>query len=95
MLPRFHAVVSFLNSFACTLPLFTIPKSRVQKKSRLHGSEPEENFALYVVFEEGFEICIDNPVSAKFSYYATSTVKGLAHLKLKLPRHTQCRVQKL
>ena len=62
---------------------------RVQKKSRLHGSEPEENFALYVVFEEGFEICTDNPVSAKFSYYATSTVKGIAHLQLKLPRNTQ------
>ena len=63
---------------------------RVQKKSRLHGSEPEENFPLYDVFEEGFEICIDNPVSAKFSYYATSTVKDIAHLQLKLPRHTQC-----
>ena len=69
--------------------------TRVRKKSRLHGSEPEENFTLYVVFEEGFQICIDNPVSAKFSYYATSTVKGIAHLQLKLPRHTQCRVQKL
>ena len=63
--------------------------------SRLHGSEPEENFALYVVFEEDFEICIDNPVSAKFSYYATSTVKGIAHLQLKLPRHTHRRVEKL
>ena len=55
--------------------------SRVQKKSRLHGSEQEENFALYVVFEEGFEICIDNPVSAKFLYKAISTVKGITHLK--------------
>ena len=43
-------------------------KSKVQKKSRLHCSEPEENFALYDVFEEGFEICIKNPVSAKFLY---------------------------
>ena len=63
---------------------------RVQKKSRLHGSEPEENFALYDVFEEGFEICIDNPVSAKFSYYATPTVESIHHLQLKLPRLTQC-----
>ena len=50
-------------------------------KSRLHGSEPEENFALYDVFEEGFEICINNPVSAKFLYNATLTVKGIAHLE--------------
>ena len=54
---------------------------RVQKKSRLHGSEPEENFAFYDVFEEDFEICIDNPISAKFSYNATSTVKGIAYLQ--------------
>ena len=70
-------------------------RNRVQKKSRLHGSEPEENFALYDVFEEGFEIRINNPVSAKFLYNATSTVKGIAHLQEKLPRHTQCRVQNL
>ena len=50
---------------------------RVQKKSRLHGSEPEENFALHVKFEEDFEICINNPVSAKHSYNVTSTVKGI------------------
>ena len=68
---------------------------RVQKKSRLHGSEPEENFPLYGVFEEDFEIYIDNPVSAKFLYYATSIMKGIAHLQLKLPRHTQCRVKEL
>ena len=54
---------------------------RVQKKSRLHGSEPEENFAFYDVFEEDFEICIDNPISTKFSYNATSTVKGIAYLQ--------------
>ena len=70
-------------------------KSHGSTAPRLHGSEPEENFPLYVVFEEGFEICIDNPVSAKFSYYATSTVKGISHLQLKLPRHTHCRVQNL
>ena len=29
---------------------------RVQKKSRLHGCEPEEDFAFYVIFEEGFVI---------------------------------------
>ena len=50
---------------------------RVQKKSRLHGSEQEENFALYVVFEEAFEICIDNPVPAKISYYTQSEVQKL------------------
>ena len=55
-------------------------RSRVQKKSRLHGSEPEENFALYDVFEEGSEICINNPVSAVL-YNATSTVKGITHLQ--------------
>ena len=54
---------------------------RVQKKSRFHGSEPEENSALYDVFEEGFEICINNPVSAKFLYKATSTVKGITHIQ--------------
>ena len=54
---------------------------RVQKKSRLHGSEPEENSALYDVFEEGYEICINNPGSAKFLYNATSTVKQIAHLQ--------------
>ena len=42
------------------------PGVRVQKKSRLHGSEPKENSALYDVFEGGSEICINNPVSAKF-----------------------------
>ena len=54
---------------------------RVQKKLRLHGSETEENFALYDVFEEGFEICMNNPVSAKFLYKATSPLKGIAHLQ--------------
>ena len=68
---------------------------RVQKKSQLHGSEPEENFTLHDVYEEGFEICINNPVSANFLYKATSTVKGIAYLQKKLPRHTQCRFQKL
>ena len=55
--------------------------TRVQKKSRLHGPEPEENFTLYDVFEEGFEICINNPVSAKFLYNAISSVKGIAYLQ--------------
>ena len=58
---------------------------RVQKRSRLHCSEPEANFALHVVFEEDLEICINNPISAKFSYNATSTVKGIAYSQLKLP----------
>ena len=52
--------------------------NRVQKKSRLHGSEPEENFAFYVVFEEGLVICINNPVSAKFSSHRATTVKDIA-----------------
>ena len=51
------------------------------EKSRLHGSEPEENFALYDVFEEGSGICINNPVSAKFLYNTTSSVKGIANLQ--------------
>ena len=37
------------------------------EKSRLHGSEPEEDFAFRVTFEEGLVICINSPVSAKFS----------------------------
>ena len=55
--------------------------SRVQKKSRLHGCEPEEEFAFYVVFEEGLVIFINNPVSAKFSVNATWAVKGIALLQ--------------
>ena len=55
--------------------------SRVQDKSRLHGSEPEENFVLFVVFEEDFEICMKNPISAKLSYNAKSTAKGIAYLQ--------------
>ena len=51
------------------------------EKSRLHGSEPEGNLAPYVVFEEDFAICINNPISAKLSYNATSTVKGIAYLR--------------
>ena len=47
-----------------------------RKKSRLHGTEPEEDFTFYVVFEEG--TCINNPVSAKLSINVTSTVKGIA-----------------
>ena len=39
------------------------------------------NFALYDIFEEGFEIFINNPVSAMFLYNATSTMKGIAHLQ--------------
>ena len=54
---------------------------RVQKKSRLHGSEPEECSAFYVVLEEGLVICINNPVSAKFSVNVTMTVKGIALLQ--------------
>ena len=34
------------------LPTAILLVTRVQKKSRLHGSEPEEDFAFYVVFEE-------------------------------------------
>ena len=75
--------------------IFQTNLSRVQKKSRLHGSEPEENFALHAVFEEGIEICINNPVSAKFLYNATSTVKGIAHLQYKLPRYAHCRIEEL
>ena len=76
------------------LPNGRQPGSRVQKKSRLRGSEPEED-ALYVVFQEGFVICINNPVSAKFSVHVTSTVKRIPLLQLKFPRHTQCTVQEL
>ena len=70
-------------------------KTRVQKKSRLHGSETEEDFAFYVIFEEGLVICINNPDSAKFSVHRALTVKSIALLQFKFPRHTQCRVQKL
>ena len=64
---------------------------RVQKKSRLHGSEPEEDFVFYVVFEEGLAICIHNPISAKFSVNATSTVKG--HSRSTLQFFHVCTVQ--
>ena len=36
---------------------------------------------FYDVFEGGFEICMNNPVSVKFLHNATSTVKGIAHLQ--------------
>ena len=55
--------------------------ARVQKKSRLHSCEPEEDFAFYVIFEEGFVIFINNPVSAKFSVNVTLTVTGIALLQ--------------
>ena len=64
---------------------------RVQKKSRLHGSEPEEDFAFCVVFEEGLVIFINNPFSTKFSI-VTSAVKRIVLLQLKFSRHTKCRV---
>ena len=67
---------------------------RVQKKSRLRGSEPEEDFAFYVVFEEGLVTFISNPTSDKFSI-VTSTVKRIVLLQLKFSRHTQCRVKEV
>ena len=73
---------------------FLIFYTRVQKKSRLHGFEPEEDFAFYVIFEEGLVICTNNPVSAKFSI-VTSTVKDIALLSYNFSRHAQCRVQEL
>ena len=78
-----HVILSFspFRMFPSNTIYFNLGTDRVQKQSRLHGSEPEENFAIYVVFEEDFEICINNPVSAKLSYNATSTVKGIAYLR--------------
>ena len=61
---------------------------RIQKKSRLQGSEPEEDFAFYVVFEEGLVICI-NSVSTKSSVNVTSTVKGIGLLPYNFSRHAQ------
>ena len=66
--------------------------NRIQKKSRFHDSEPEEDFAFYVVFEEGLVICINNPVSIKFSVNVTSTLKGRVLLPCNFSRHAQCRV---
>ena len=63
--------------------------------SRLHGSEPEEDFACYVIFEEGLVIWINNSVSEKFSVNVISTVKGIGLLPYNLSRHAQCRVQDL
>ena len=68
---------------------------RIQKKSLFHGSEPEEDFAFYIVFEEGLVICINNPVSAKFSVNVKSTVKDIALLPYILSRHAQCRVREV
>ena len=65
----------------------------VQKKSRLHGSEPEEDFAFYVVFEKGTGI--NNPVSAKFSINVKSTVKGRAPLQCNFSKYAHCRVQEV
>ena len=67
----------------------------VQKKSRLRGSEPEEDFAVYIVFEEGLVMCINNPVSAKFSSNLKLTMKGIALLQYNFSRHAQCRVQEV
>ena len=75
------------------LPNLTLFK-RVQKKLRLHGSEPEEDLAFYVVFQEGLVICTNNPVSAKFSVMI-STVKDIALLPYNFSRHAQCRVREL
>ena len=62
---------------------------------RLHGSEQEEGFALYIVFEEGLVICINNPVSAKFSVNAISTVKGIGLLPYNFSRHAQFRLREI
>ena len=82
---HFHTITGLLLYLIplASLGAFTIEyhRNKVQKNSRLHDSEPEENFALYDVLEEGFEICINNPVLAKFLYNATSTAKGIAHLQ--------------
>ena len=71
-----------------------VAQPRIQKKSRLHGSEPEEDIAFCVVFEEGLVICINNPVSAKFSV-VISTVKDIALIPYNFSRHVQCRVREL
>ena len=65
------------------------------EKSRLHGSEPEEYSALYVVFEEGLVICINNTVSAKFSVDVTLIAKGIALLPYNFLRHARCRLREL
>ena len=70
------------------------PAIRIQKKSQLHGSEPEEDLAFYVVFKEGLVICTNNPISAKFSV-VTSTVKDTALLPYNVSRHAQCSVREL
>ena len=60
-----------------------------------HGSEPEENFAFYVVFEEGLVIGTNKPVSAKLSVHRASAVKGIALIQWKIPRNAQCIIQEL
>ena len=72
----------------------SMAKTRVQKKSRLRGSETEEDFAFYVVFEEGLVIFINNSSLATFSI-VTSAVKRIVLIQLKFSRHTQCRVKEL
>ena len=61
--------------------------------SRRHSSEQEEDFAFYVIFEEG--TCINHPASAKFSINVKSTVKDIALLQYNFSRHAQCRVQEV
>ena len=72
----------------CKKPLYKEPTCRVQKKSRLHGSEPEEDFAFYVIFEEGLVMCINNPVSVKFSLMLHRLLKAQPFYSKNSLRHT-------
>ena len=65
------------------------------ESTKSHGSEPEEDFDFYIVFEGGIVICINNPASAKFSVNVKSTVKGIALLPYNFWRHAQYKVQEL
>ena len=57
------------NAVVIALNFHSIAKLTVQspEKSQLQGFELEEDFAFYIVFEECFLSCINNPVSAIFS----------------------------
>ena len=63
------------------------------KISESRRSDLGEEFAFYVIFEEGLVICIKNALSAKSPVHRASTVKGIALLQKYFSKNTLYRVQ--
>ena len=55
--------------------------SQSPEKSLLHCSEREEDFGFCVMVEEDLVICMENPISAKFSINVTLTLNSIAPLQ--------------